>query len=134
MIVADMNLIASLILPSEATPAAEAVLKKDPEWTAPALWRYEFKNVLSTQIRVLGLPLNQAIELFEGAEEVIIDPELEVNASEILRIACAEKLAAYDAEFVALAAALGIKLVTLDKAILKAVPDLAITPLAFANS
>lgn len=132
MIVADTTLIASLLLSTPATKAAEAVLERDPEWTAPGLWRYEFKNVLATQVRLLGLPLDDAAALFEKAGEVIIDPPVELEPGAILRLAQGKKLSAYDAEFLALALALKVKLVTLDKGILTAAPDAAITPDAFA--
>jgi predicted nucleic acid-binding protein len=134
MIVADTSLIASLLLSTPATAAAEAVLEKDPDWTAPALWRYEFKNVLATQVRVLGLPLDQAVALFEKAEEVIVEPEIEVEPGAILRLAHAKKLSAYDAEFLGLAHALKVKIVTADSGILKAAPDVAISPDAFATA
>ena len=132
MIVADTSLIASLLLLTPATGAAEAVLERDPQWTAPGLWRYEFKNVLTTQVRVLGLPLEQAVALFEKAGEVILEPEIEVELGGVLRLAHVKKLSAYDAEFLALALALNVKIVTLDSGILKAAPDIAITPDAFA--
>ena len=90
MIVADTNLIAALLLSTSATAVAEAVLTKDSDWTAPGLWRFEFKNVLATQMRVLGLPLDQAGTLFEKAEEVIIEPGTEVDSGTILRLAHAK--------------------------------------------
>jgi predicted nucleic acid-binding protein len=131
MIVADTNLIASLFLSTAATPVAEAVLERDPDWTAPALWRCEIKNVLATQVRVLGLPLDHAVALFEEAVEVMLEPEMEVEHGAILRLAQATKLSAYDAEFLGLARALGIRIVTLNGGILKAAPDVAISPDAF---
>ena len=131
MIVADTSLIASLFLSTPATSVAEAVLVKDAKWTAPALWRYEFRNVLATQVRVLGLPLDQAVALFEKAAEVIVEPEIELEPAGILRIASENQLSAYDAEFVGLSCALKAKLVTLDSGILRAVPDIAISPVAF---
>jgi predicted nucleic acid-binding protein len=134
MIVADTSLIASLLLSTPATRTAEAVLERDPEWTAPALWRYEFKNVLASQVRLMGLPLDQAVALFEKAEEVIIEPEIEVESGAILRLAHAKKLSAYDAEFLGLALALGVRIVTLDSGILKAGRDIAISPTAFATT
>ena len=133
MIVADTSLIASLILSTEATPIAEAVLEKDADWTAPTLWRYEFKNVLATQMRVLGLPLEDAIALFERAEELILEPEIELEPGAVLGLASAKRLSAYDAEFVGLAHALTVKLVTFDGGILKAVPDRAISPQTFTT-
>jgi predicted nucleic acid-binding protein len=131
MIVADTNLIASLFLSTAATPIAEAVLERDPEWTAPALWRYEFKNVLATQVRVMGLPLDHAVALFEEAGVVMLEPQIEAEPGAVLRLAQAKKLSAYDAEFLVLARALGVRMVTLDGAILKAAPDIAISPDAF---
>jgi len=132
MIVADTSLIASLFLSTPATLIAEVVLERDADWTAPALWRYEFKNVLATQVRVLGLPLHQAVALFEKAEEVVVEPEIEVEPGAILDMATAHRLSAYDAEFVGLARALKVKLVTLDSGILRAVPDFAVAPDTFA--
>jgi predicted nucleic acid-binding protein len=133
MIVADTSLIASLLLSTPATRAAESVLENDPHWTAPALWRYEFKNVLATQMRALGLPLDQAAALFEMAEEVIADPGIEVESGAILRLAHSKKLSAYDAEFLGIALALKVKIVTFDKGILKAAPNVAIAPGAFGT-
>ena len=132
MIVADTSLIASLFLSTPATAVAEAVLEKDPDWTAPALWRYEFRNVLATQVRVLGLPVEQAVALFEKAEEIVVEPQIEAEPGAILRLAHAKKLSAYDAEFAALAHALKVKLVTADSGILKTNPDVAVSPEAFA--
>jgi predicted nucleic acid-binding protein len=133
MIVADTSLIAALLLSGPATSAAEAVLTKDPHWTAPALWRYEFKNVLATQMRVLGLPLDQAVALFLKAEEVIAEPDIEVEPAVILHLAQSKRLSAYDAEFLGFAQAMKVKIVTLDKGILKAAPEAAISPEAFGR-
>ena len=133
MIVADTSLIASLFLQTSATRTAEAVLEKDPDWTAPALWRYEFKNVLATQVRLMGLPLDQAVALFDEAGGVILEPEIEVEPRAILRLAEVQKLTAYDAEFLALALALGLKIVTLDRAVLRAAPNFALSPDAFID-
>ena len=134
MIVADTSLIASLLLSTPATVDAEAVLEKDPEWVAPALWRSEFRNVLATQIKVMGLPVDDAMALFEKAEEVIGEPEAGVDTRAVLHLAHAKKLSAYDAEYVALAQTLKIELVTLDKGILQAAPEISISPKAFVHA
>lgn len=131
MIVADTSLIASLLLVTPATTEAEAVFEKDPTWVAPTLWRSEFRNVLATQIRVLGLSLNDAIALFKKAEEVIAEPERTPDTREILRLADDKKLSGYDAEYVALAHLLKVKLITLDTGILKAAAQYSISPKDF---
>jgi predicted nucleic acid-binding protein len=134
MIVVDTNIIASLLLPSSAVPTAEALMRKDSGWTAPGIWRYEFKNVLATQIRVMGMQLEKAVSLFENAEELIIKPETEPNPGAVLLLAREKKLSAYDAEFVALAIALNVKLVTVDGGILKATTNIAVRPEVFIAS
>ena len=134
MIVAGTSLIASLLLPTAATTEAEAVLEKDPEWVAPALWRSEFRNVLATWVKVMGLPVDAAVALFEKAEEVVGESESEADTQEILRLAHRRKLSAYDAEFLALAQILKIPLVTFDTGILKAVSQAAISPKGFTRS
>jgi len=65
---------------------------------------------------------------------VIGEVRIEVEPGAILRLAHARKLSAYDAEFVGLAQALQIKVVTLDSGILKAASDIALSPTAFANA
>ena len=134
MIVADTSLIASLFLLTSASAEAEAVFEKDPEWIAPALWRSEFRNVLATQIKFLGLPVDGAVALFEKAEEVVDESEGGADTYEILRLAHARKLSAYDAEYVALAQFLKAKLITFDKGILKAVPEVSLTPKEFLGA
>lgn len=134
MIVADTSLIASLFLLTPASAVAEAVFAKDPEWVAPSLWRSEFRNVLATQIKVLGLPVDGAVALFEKAEEVVGESDDRVDTYEILRLARARKLSAYDSEYVALAQILRAKLITFDKGILKAVPEVSLDPKDFLGA
>jgi hypothetical protein len=42
----DTNVMSHLLLPTPHTAAAERLLKTDPDWAAPLLWRSEFRNVL----------------------------------------------------------------------------------------
>lgn len=51
MIVIDTNVIAYLFLPGNYTKNSEALLRADPLWAAPYLWRSEFRNILATYVR-----------------------------------------------------------------------------------
>lgn len=131
MIVADTSLIASLFLLTPVSEEAEAVFEKDSVWVAPPLWRSEFRNVLATQIKVLGLPVDAALALFEKAEEVVGESAVGADTFEILRLAEVRKLSAYDSEYAALAQILNTRLITFDKGILKAVPEISLSPKGF---
>lgn len=128
MIVVDTNVIASLLLPTSAhTEAAMTLLENDRDWAAPLLWRSEFCNILATGVRNEWMSHQQATEVLAQAEEVMAGGEFQVPISEVLRTAVASRCTAYDSEFVVLANDLQVKLVTLDRAVLAAFPDLAVS-------
>ncbi len=47
MIVADTNIISYLLLPITYTESVDTLYKIDSDWTAPTLWKSEFRNVLA---------------------------------------------------------------------------------------
>jgi len=133
MIVVDTNVIASLLLPtSQHTEAAMNLLKADRDWAAPLLWRSEFCNMLATGVRNEWMTEEQATAALVSAEEVMDGGEYSVPIGAVLRTANASKCTAYDSEFVVLAQDLGVKLVTLDRAVLKAFPDVAVSLILYA--
>ena len=124
MIAVDTNVIASLLLPtSRHTEAAMKLLETDREWVAPLLWRSEFCNILATSVRNDRMTHDQAEEALASAEELMDAGEFSVPTAEVLRTAIESRCTGYDCEFVVLAKDLGLKLVTLDKAVLAAFPD-----------
>lgn len=133
MIVADTNLIAYLVLPGERTLAAEAVLRADPVWSAPLLWRSELRNVLATYVRGGRLALGDALSMAERAEELMSDREFTVPTEDVLALAASSGCSAYDCEFVILARDLGVPLVTVDAGLLSAFGDTAVAPEVFAG-
>jgi predicted nucleic acid-binding protein len=133
VIVADTNLIAYLLLEGEHTDAAEAVLVKDPHWTAPLLWRSELRNILALYLRQGHLELAAALEYMNEAEALLAGREYEVPSAPVLELAQASECSAYDCEFVHLARELGVKLVTSDKRVLRAFPGTALSPQAFVG-
>lgn len=133
MIVADTNLLAYLVMPGERTEEAEAVLAKDPTWVAPVLWRSELRSVVHKYIMRGDLTIARAVALLGQADDVLGGREGEVESKDVLELAARSKCTTYDCEYVALANALGVSLVTTDRAILKAFPKLAMTPAEFLD-
>lgn len=119
MIVVDTNVIAYLYLPTEYTPLAENLLVRDPDWAAPLLWRSELRNVLALYLRQGLFDLDGAYAIQSEAESLLAGREYDVGSLEVLRLAASSECAAYDCEFVALAQFLGVRLITVDRQVLR---------------
>ena len=126
MIVADTNLIAYLQITGELSPIAALVLQKDPYWITPPLWQSEFRNLLAGYMR-RGMSLEKAQEIMEKTLQLLEERQVAPNSNRVLMLASASSCTAYDCEYVALAEQLGIKLVTADKQLIKAFPDIAVS-------
>lgn len=132
MIVVDTNAIAYLLIAGEHTESAQRVLKKDPEWASPLLWRSEFRNVLAMYLHKKMLIPTQARLLMEEAEALMKGREYQVPSRDVLDLAAESGCSAYDCEFIVLARHLHLPLVTSDKELLKIFPDTAISLKRFA--
>ncbi|MCY7370980.1 MAG: type II toxin-antitoxin system VapC family toxin [Polaromonas sp.] len=126
MIVVDTNVLAYLYLPGEFTVAAETLLQLEADWTAPVLWRSEFRNILAGYLRRGGLTFAQACSLQAEAESLMAGFEFEVESTSVFELVRDSKRTAYDCEFVALALKLGTKLVTMDRKLQQAFPANAV--------
>ncbi len=126
MIVVDTNVIAYLWLPGAQTAHAEALVRSDPDWAAPLLWRSEFRNVLTGLLRRSQLPADAAIAIAERAEAHLRGREFAVSAAAVLDRVARSRCSAYDCEFVALADELDVALVTTDRRILDDFPQSAV--------
>lgn len=130
MIVADTNLVAALLLPSELSSTASRIFERDPEWLVPLLWRSEWRSVLLKFLRAGRIDLPGAVALATWAEERLSGRERLVESAEVLRLAASSGCSAYDCEYVALAEALDVPLVTSDARVLAAFPAVARSPRA----
>ncbi len=129
MIVVDTNIPAYLTIPGGQQSRAAELLARDPVWLAPLLWKSEFRNILATYLKRKEFSLEHAIAIQEEAENLVQDVSLIADSRAILELTHASGCTAYDCEFVALAQELNVPLITNDRQILKAFPDIAI-PLA----
>lgn len=125
MIVVDTHVIAYLFLTSEHADLSERLLKHDPDWVAPRLWRSEFRNVLALYLRKKLLGLQDSLEILEEAERLMSESEFEVPSAQVMQLAFESGCSAYDCEFVALARYFRVPLATHDSALLRAFPDTA---------
>ena len=126
MIVVDSNVVAYLYLPGDHTAKAEALLERDADWTAPLLWRSEFRNILAGCMRRKMLRLEEARALQLEAESLMAGAEHDVDSGLVLQLVRDSDCSAYDCEFVALAMTLGVQLVTMDARLLRAFPTHAV--------
>jgi predicted nucleic acid-binding protein len=115
------------------TTLAQRVRVKDPEWHVPILWRSEMRSILTGYLRDGSLTRSQVSQVMHAAEGAFSGREHIVPSASVFEIAEKSRLSAYDCEFIVLASILDIPLVTADKAVLKAFPDVALTMEAFLN-
>ena len=131
MIVVDSNVIAYYWINGPLNEAAQQVWTKDPDWHVPFLWRSEVRSILTGYLRDGTLNARQIAQVMTAAEAAFSGREHLASSEMVFRIVGETSLSAYDAEFVALAQALAVPLVTADKVVLKAFPARARTMEAF---
>lgn len=123
MIVVDTNILVYLVDEGPRTREAERVFQRDPHWIVPILWQHEFRNVLATRIRVTGLDLAIGLDIYRQASRLLEDREFSTAGDRVLELASVSGISAYDCEFVALAMERRIPLVSQDRKMRKAFPD-----------
>ncbi len=133
MIVADVNLIAYLLLGGSQQALAQRVLERDPVWAAPLLWRSEFRNVLAAFMRQRDLRVSDAWRAHELAEQLLGGQEFAVPGERVLGLVASSKCSACDCEYVALAEELTVPLVTADRPLLRAFAGRAVSPKSFVD-
>lgn len=133
MIVADVNLMAYLLLAGPDTDLAQQVFQKDSTWAAPVLWRSEFRSILAAYMRQRGLGISEAWQAHELAEGLVSAHEYTLGGERVLQLVAASPCSAYDCEYVALAEELQVRLVTSDRQVLRHFPQVAISPKDFVR-
>jgi predicted nucleic acid-binding protein len=127
VIVVDTTVICYRWMSSPNSAAAEAALTKDPHWIAPLLWRSEFRNIVALAIRKKAITIQAAQEIMRKAEATFEHCEFAVSSDAVLRLVARSNCTTYDCEFVALADAERVQLVTADRQILHEFPGVAIS-------
>ena len=126
MIVVDANIVLPLLREDACTAGTRDVRARDSDWVVPSLLKAELANALLKDVRAGFLSLDGAMLASATAADVLADArELDPSFADIVVTAHRSGLTAYDATYVVLARTLGVPLITEDKQILRACPDIA---------
>ena len=125
MVVVDTNIICYLYISGERSRQVERLLLVDSHWSAPVLWRSEFRSVLGRYLRSNYLSFDQVLHIIQQAELLLGENEYEVPSAHIMQLVHSSTCSAYDCEFVALAQFLDVPLMTADTKILREFPGVA---------
>lgn len=127
MIVVDTNVLVYFYMPTDLTPQAAKLREVHPHWIVPRLWRSELRSALSLYMRKGMLTFEQALRLQTRAENLLADCEFEVPSQDVLQLVNASPCSSYDCEFVALAKRFNTKLITSDKKVINAFPEIVVS-------
>lgn len=133
MILVDTNIISYLILETQYTKPVEKLFIKDNDWYSPQLWKSEFRSVLSLYINQKILKLEEALNIYTKANEIINTIYTEPDSKAILELSVNNKLSVYDCEFIFWAQAKKLPLITYDKRVLHAFSEFSFTPDEYLN-
>ena len=127
MIVADTCLVTHLFNDTVLTETAQKILKKDPHWIVPKLWKEEYANVLSKLARKGYQTKDQIIKHFNYTVNELKNCEVDVDIRKALKISIEYKISVYDAHFIVLAIDFDALLITEDKEVIKNCPRIAMS-------
>ena len=129
-VVVDTNVVAYLLLGTEGfVDEARACFITVSNPIAPAHWEAELTNVVWMAVRSGILPPEEGPVRLSLAKRLSVESVATATLCQgaLLR-SVASGIAVYDTLFVELAARTGCPLLTFDKAVIKAFPDIAIRP------
>ena len=127
MIVIDANILIYSLIECEYSPLVHKLQEKDSDWRTTALCLHETLNVLATYQRREVLTLAQCRKLLDHADRFIKIAQYEMEMDATLAIAAKYAIAGYDAQYVTLAQSLDAPLITEDRKLRNAVPEIALS-------
>ena len=127
VLVADADLVAYFWIEQTRSAAARRVRRRDAAWVVPPLWREAFWSILREHLRTGLMTQEEALRFAEQAEaDLRPGAEHDVETAAVLRLIDETECSARDAAYVALAQALGVPLVTGDRALTRQFPETAV--------
>jgi predicted nucleic acid-binding protein len=132
VIVADTNLVAYLLLKGDNSPAALRARAKDRNWAAPPLLCYELANIFGQSMRQNRLERDEATRMYRRAMSLVRIEAVQPDPLDIFKLVESSESSPYDLQFVWLAMELNVQLVTADRKLAEAFPDVAVLITEFA--
>ncbi len=133
MIVVDANILIYRMVECEKTNKTFQLEEFDPEWRFPPLWEYEFGNALALMVRQKTMSSKDAAVILKKALDLFASGAMGADPDLALRLAVHHQLTFYASQYLALAQALGVPLVTEDKGLRRAGAGTAVSMEEFLN-
>jgi predicted nucleic acid-binding protein len=124
MLLVDTNVVAYLLIHGDQTKAAQELRSLDPDWRSEGFLLVEFTNILASSIAAKRMTLPLAENILAKATNLFDGKLARIPSSPVLAIAARYRVSAYDGRFLALADQLGQRLVTEDRRLRAAAPEL----------
>lgn len=126
MIVVDADVLSAFWIKSVRTDAALRARRRDADWIAPILWRSEFRSVLRQHLIRGSLGFAGVVWIASKAEAKFSGREYTVESHDVLKLVEQTGHSSYVCEYVALAEAEGLQLVTGDRKLVRVFPNVAV--------
>jgi predicted nucleic acid-binding protein len=128
-VIVDASIVAAWLLPDETNVLGESVLARleSEDAFAPDLLWHEIRNVLITASRRKRIDENEILPLLQRLADIPLQNAGPGDNIEIVRLAQAHLLSAYDAAYLALAVLRKLPLATADKRLAAAARAEAVT-------
>jgi predicted nucleic acid-binding protein len=123
VVLIDTNVAIALWVESDWTDAARRLLAQDPDWRTEAIALIEFANVMATYVRRGLAPKAQALQRLDEAKRLLGSGLVLAGHRPSLSAAVMYGVSVYDARFLVAADQLGVRLVTEDRKLRRAAPD-----------
>ena len=124
MLVVDTNIIAPFYIRGAYTERVHELHRSDSLWRTDPLALIEFSNILATYQRARYLTTSEARRCLVEAEQFLRPHYLQVTHETALSVAIRYGVTSYDARFLAAALHLNTRLITEDKQLRAAAPNL----------
>ena len=115
MIVVDNSVLVPAVLDADPTYLVRRAAARDAIWILPPLWQFEFTNSMTTLAKRRVVSPDVARAALVEARVLVHNRVVAVDQLDAFRFALSLDISGYDAQYIALADAYGVRCVTNDR-------------------